>query len=147
MQSTVDWSDYPPVDYSHAAIFARRLRQSTFSQELRLSSADPSATLIWIAGAFYSAERTHEVTRVITPLGDVGNENATLIDQSQLEGFGQIGLRMSQRFIASAGCALGARDMMPLNEVPRFFHAEAAEAWVTPRYSLLTKPMSTAFFT
>jgi len=127
---TVDWSD------SHAAILLGDLRQSTFSQELRLSSADPSATLIWIAGAFYSAERTHEVTRVITALGDVGNENATLIDQSQLEGFGQIGLRMSQRFIASAGVRIGRSRYDALNEVPRFFHAEAAEAWVTPRYSL-----------
>jgi len=60
----------------------------------------------------------------------VGNENATLIDQSQLEGFGQIGLRMSQRFIASAGVRIGRSRYDALNEVPRFFHAEAAEAWV-----------------
>jgi iron complex outermembrane receptor protein len=129
-------TDAVTVDWSDAAFLRGDLRQRTFSQELRLSSADPSAALTWIVGSFYSAARNHEASSVVTAFGDVENPNATRIDESQLEGFGHIGFRMTQRLTASAGVRIGRDRYDALTETPQVLRDQATETWVTPRYGL-----------
>src|SRR5262249_7138807 len=82
------------------------------------------------------AERNRETSWLVVARGGVQNQNATLLHESQLEGFGQIGFRMTQRLTASAAVRVGRSRYTALTEAPRVLDNRAAETWVTPRYGL-----------
>ena len=134
--SAMDWGSVYPASSVDAATLAVDLWQTNFSQEVRLTSANSDAALTWIAGGFYSSARKREASRVVPAVGAVENANATVIDQTQFEGFGQIGLRLTKRLTASAGLRVGRWKNESVTEAPPIFRAEAAETWVAPRYGL-----------
>ena len=137
---TIDWGPDYPASYADAATLPVDFRQRMFSQEIRLTSADPNAVLTWIAGGFYSAEHKSEASRIVAAMGAVENANATVSDHAQLEGFGQIGLRMTKRLIANAGVRIGRTSYGAVTEAPPVIRADAAETWVAPRYVLSYRP-------
>jgi iron complex outermembrane receptor protein len=133
---TIDWGPDYPASYADAATLPVDFRQRMFSQEIRLTSADPNAVLTWIAGAFYSAEHKREASRIVPAMGAVENADATVTDHAQLEGFGQIGLRMTKRLVTTAGLRIGRTSYGAVTEAPPMIRADAAETWVAPRYGL-----------
>jgi len=66
----------------------------------------------------------------------VEDHDATVIDQSRLEGFGQIGLRITKRLTASAGLRTGRTSYDWVIEAPSIIRDGASETWVTPRFNL-----------
>jgi iron complex outermembrane receptor protein len=129
-----DWSSGP--DYADAATLGVDFKTRMFSQEARLTSADPGAAFTWIAGLFYSNVEKREASAVVPVLSPVEGANATVIDETQIEGFGQIGLRIAKRLTASAGLRTGRSKYDAVTEAPPIFRANAGETWVAPRYGL-----------
>jgi iron complex outermembrane receptor protein len=130
----LDWGSN--VSYADAATLAVDLQQTMFSQEARLTSSNPDATLTWIAGAFYSSARKREASRFVPILGPVQDAKATTIGQDQLEGFGQIGLRITKRLAASAGLRLGRSTFDAVTEVPPIIRLGGAETANTPQFNV-----------
>jgi len=133
---TVDASSNYPVSYADAAAIPFDGWQRMFSQEARLTSAESNAALTWIAGAFYSSERKREATWLIPAGGPVQEQDATVIDQTRLEGFGQLGLRITKRLTASAGLRTGRTSYDWVVEAPSIVRDGATETSVTPRFGL-----------
>ena len=134
--SWTDWSPDYPVSYADAATLAVDLRQTMFSQEVRLTSVNSDAALTWIAGGFYSSARKREASGIIPAAGQAQDQQVTVIDQTQLEGFGRIGVRMTEHFTASAGLRAGRTSYDAVTEVQPIAHVGAAETAVTPRFDL-----------
>src|SRR5262249_31550779 len=109
-------------------------------------SADPKATVSWIAGAFYSDERKHEASRVISARGEVDSWNATSIDQTRLEGFGQMSIRLTHRLTASAAARIGRSRYGAFTAVPPICRAEGTETGVAPGYGLSYQPEEPRLF-
>jgi outer membrane receptor protein involved in Fe transport len=102
-----------PVDYGNAVLQTIDLKQNVLSQELRLTSADPDASLTWLAGVFYSHESTDET--IHTVFGDIppvenpdGDEILEIrhADETQVAGFGQIAYQVTDRVTASAAARI-----------------------------------------
>jgi len=144
--SGMDWSPDYPVSYADAATLVADLRQTMFSQEVRLTSADSDAALTWIAGGFYSSARKREASGVVPAAGHLENQQATAIDQTQLEGFGQIGFRITKHFTASAGLRAGRTSYDGVTEVQPIAHVGAAETAVTPHLDLTYQPGAGSLF-
>ena len=114
------------------------LRQTVFSQEARLTSDDPTAALSWVAGVWYSSARNRLTTRTSTGQDDIYVAGVT--DETQLDAFGQIALRMTERLTASAGLRIGRAKYDAATEVPPILGAEVAETPVAPRFGLSYQP-------
>jgi outer membrane receptor protein involved in Fe transport len=115
-----------------AAYYAAQ--QWTASQDVRLTSADPDASLTWFAGAFYSRDHSRNPER--GQLGDFVMVSDTVVTQSsQLAGFGQIALKVSKGLTASVGLRIGRSTYDSFTEVVPF-QAEDSDTWVTPRFGL-----------
>jgi iron complex outermembrane receptor protein len=130
----------PYVAYSDAVATHYAVQQRMFSQEARLTSADPNASLTWIVGTFFSSEHVRDSDRTNASWvsgagpGEVGN--TTVIRQSQLSAFGQIALKMTKRLTATAGLRIGRSKYDSITETPPIFHAQSADTWTTPRFVL-----------
>jgi len=59
-----------------------------------------------------------------------------VIDQTRLEGFGQMGLRIAKRLTASAGLRTGRTSYDWVVEAPSIVRNGTAETWVTPTFNL-----------
>ena len=68
-------------------------------------------------------------------LGPVQDPKATTMGQDQLEGFGQIGLRITKRLTASAGLRLGRTTFDAVTEVPPIIRLGGADTANTPRFN------------
>jgi outer membrane receptor protein involved in Fe transport len=108
----VDWGSPLGPEYptSNADFLAGlwSLKQSTLSQELRLTSDDQEATVSWIAGgiflhAFYSDMQVGppHTTNTGRQVGD--HLNAYDGDETQLAAFGEIRVRLGARVTANLG--------------------------------------------
>jgi len=144
--SETDWSPDYPVSYADAATLPVDLWQTNFSQEVRLTSANSDAALTWIVGGFYSSARKREASGVVPAAGHLENQQATAIDQTQLEGFGQIGFRITKHFTASAGLRAGRTSYDGVTEVQPIAHVGAAETAVTPHLDLTYQPGAGSLF-
>jgi iron complex outermembrane receptor protein len=131
----IDWGPDDPVSYTDAATLAVDLKQTMFSQEARLTSANPNAALTWIAGVFYSSARKREASGIVPTLGPVEDQSATVIKQTQLEGFGQIGLRITESLTANAGLRLGRTSFDAVSVALSTVRVGAAETAITPRFN------------
>ena len=123
---TIDFSPVNPVDYDDAVALPYDLSQTMFSQEARLTSVDPDAVLTWTAGVFYSKERKRETI----------SEGSILIDETQREAFGQVGLRITRHLTASAGVRIGRSSYNGVTETPPTASAGAVDSSVIPRFDL-----------
>ena len=131
--TVVSTGGFPPS----ALAFHFGLKQQMFSQELRLTSAAPDATLTWVAGALFSSDHTrHPETDTEVPSGIIDPGNTLAIRHSQLAAFGQIGWRVSKRLTATAGLRIGRSRYDSATEAPADFSAQAADTWTTPRFVL-----------
>lgn len=131
--ATLDSTPAPPVSYTDAVADYVGLKQSTFFEEVRLTSLDPEAALTWIAGTAFSSGHARHPDRTVAPaMPDL--IDATVIDQTQLAAFGQISLRVTERLTASAGLRIGHSEYNSATETPPIFHAAAADTWMTPRF-------------
>src|SRR6266446_3073493 len=98
-QAVADWAvpnSGPPVSPADALALPVDFTQRVFSQEIRLTSAKTAnVALSWIAGAFYSSEHKRQASWLVSAGGAVQAPQASVGDQRQLEGFGQIGLKIT----------------------------------------------------
>ena len=124
------------ADYTEGAALPITLQQTVFSQELRLSSADPGATLSWITGIHYSAVRYRQASSVVSFGTPVIEQTATVIDQNQREAYAQFALRLSKHITASAGWRFGRTTSDGATETPPISKLSGAETAVTPSYGL-----------
>jgi outer membrane receptor protein involved in Fe transport len=143
---TIDWSPEDPDSRDDATAMPYDLEQTMFSQEVRLTSVDPDAPLAWTAGVFYSKERKRESTRLVLATGVVDEEKITAIDQTALEAFGQLGLRIGQRLTASAGVRVGRSSYHGVTETPPISSAGASDTSVVPRFDLTYRTDSDDLF-
>jgi outer membrane receptor protein involved in Fe transport len=134
--ATLDWTGPPqPISYADAQMRDYALRQKVFSQEVRLTSTNPNEALSWITGVFFSSEHTrHPHRTVASGLTDFGD--ATVTQQSEVAGFAQIALKVTERLTGSAGLRIGRSKYDSVTEAPPIFHAAAADTWMTPRFVL-----------
>jgi outer membrane receptor protein involved in Fe transport len=109
-------------------------KQRVFSQELRLTSAEPSARLTWIAGALFSSDRVRDPVSTFVPPLTLADTTTT--QQSELAGFGEISLKTAKRLTATIGLRIGRSRYESVTETPPVFHAAATDTWTTPRFSL-----------
>jgi outer membrane receptor protein involved in Fe transport len=100
-----------PLNYNDAVITSVALRQSEFSQELRLlSSSDVNPS--WLAGLYYAHIGDTEAYRVtgqhIPAFGNLPLDatNSTTTEQSQLGAFGELRVRFLGRLTLAAGARL-----------------------------------------
>jgi outer membrane receptor protein involved in Fe transport len=120
------------------------LTQTVFSHEARLTSADPTAALSWVAGVCYSSARNRETSRTAPGQDDI--HVAGMTDETQLEAFGQIAFRMKERLTASAGLRIGSSKYIGRSKydagtgVPPTLRAEVAETSLAPRFELSYEP-------
>jgi outer membrane receptor protein involved in Fe transport len=104
------WLDITPlgaVSYSDAVASQYLLQQGTFMQELRLRSADPTASLAWDIGAFYSTMDLRDTQNLTGALGTLSpgrflTETARS-QQTRLAGFGEVSVRLATGLTLNAG--------------------------------------------
>lgn len=106
--------------------------QRVLSQEVRLASADPDAKFTWFAGALYSTTDTRVEVGGLAP----EERDATVIDQTQLEGYVQFSRRIGKRMTASAGWRIGRASYDYVIEPVASFQGGADETSVTPRFDV-----------
>jgi len=139
-QVVIDWAlptSGPPVSPADALALPVDFTQRVFSQEIRLTSAKTAnAAISWIAGAFYSSERTRQASWLVSAGGAEQDPRTSVVHQSQLDGFGQIGLQMTQRLTASGGLRIGRTVSDVVTEAPPISRASVTETSVTPRFEL-----------
>jgi outer membrane receptor protein involved in Fe transport len=138
---TVDASAPPAV-----AAYYISVKQTQFSQEVRLTSIPSDDRIAWLAGAFYSSSHSFIPDRLVGTSGltgpmpiDIGNQ--TTIDKTSLEAFGDISLKMTPRLTLSTGVRVGhtsydgGNPLQPFFPIPAF-HSDDAETWTAPRFVL-----------
>jgi iron complex outermembrane recepter protein len=121
-----------PVDYADAVKLLAELKQRVFSQEVRLASTDPNAALGWVAGIWYSGERD----RLSSHADALQAREDTATDRTQLAGFGQVSLRMTQHLTASAGLRIERANSDSVTEATPPSRAEVATTSTAPRFDL-----------
>jgi len=132
-----------PVDYSDAIGEQRHFRQMTFMQELRLASADPSASLTWDAGVFYSTEHFRDAEHLTAAHGlpdflpgPVDLQNAAMSDQTRLSAFGEISLRVTKRLTVNAALHSEHTQYDGVTEMPPILPSAGADSVLMPRFGL-----------
>jgi len=141
-----------PLDYSDAIPTQHNLSETSFSEEVRLSSAASNSPLAWLGGAFYSYEHHREtddtVARDPTVGAIVNGDNGVGGSETVLAAFGQIALRFAQHYTATAGLRVAHYEHDanfeaggPLNVgVPTSFVASSQNAAVVPRFGFEYRP-------
>jgi outer membrane receptor protein involved in Fe transport len=132
-----------PVDYSDAIGDRRDFHQTTFMQELRLASADPSAFLTWDAGVFYSTEHFRDAEHLTAAHGlpgalpgPVDLQNTAVSDQTRLAAFGEISLRMTKRLTVSAALHSEHTQYEGVTEFPPLLRSAGTDSAVLPKVTL-----------
>ena len=137
-----------PLNYMDAIPTEHNLSETSFTEEVRLSSAASNSRLTWLAGAFYSYERHLETDNTVARDPTVGamvdGTNGVGGHETELAAFGQIALRFAQQYTATAGLRVAQyghdgnfEASGPANVgVPTLFVAASHEAAVVPRFSL-----------
>jgi hypothetical protein len=100
----LDVTPVVPVSYNDAVGSHYLFQQRTFMQELRLRSADPSASLAWDIGAFYSTMnlgQTQNAAGASVPGGSL-TETAQS-QQTRWAGFGEVSVRLANGLTLNAG--------------------------------------------
>jgi hypothetical protein len=132
-----------PVSYADAIADGWAVRQRTFMQELRLTSADPSAPFAWDAGAFYSSYHfrgaehltgAHGVPGVWPAPTDV--EQVAVGVQTRFALFGQVSLRLTKRLTLSAAVHSERKRYDAATKLSPFLSAAGADLGVMPRLRL-----------
>ncbi len=146
-----------PVSYSNAIAARVEVKQAVFSQELRLASAERSAPVSWLVGAFYSRSHNRDagggdrVAIGIEEWGPTHGFDAFGADETQRAAFGQLGVRIAQNFGADAGLRIeraehqslfwGGDLLVPsyypnLPSPPQYLQLKSAETTVVPKFVL-----------
>jgi outer membrane receptor protein involved in Fe transport len=109
------FNQYPPVGDTSTAYFTDH--QDNFSQEFRLSSADPNSRLQWTAGVFYL--HAHENSTEFISSADIAPDEPNYLSYAQpefsmldkqLAVFGELTYKLSQQFSATAGLRYSKLD-------------------------------------
>jgi iron complex outermembrane recepter protein len=95
--------------------------------DVRLSSLEPDARITWVAGAFASKEHSRH------PFEGPEGSQATVIDPSQLAGFGEVAVKLIERLSATAGVRIGYSIYESFTDT---FHAHASDTWTAPQFGL-----------
>jgi outer membrane receptor protein involved in Fe transport len=142
------FGDEYPTAYGDAISKTTDVSERTFSQELRLASAQPASKLRWTMGVFYSHGHNRRAeTRVAGPIPPripADGFNGVLESESQLAGFGEAALSLGKHLTASAGVRVThfAYDSFqyaggPANDgVPHGLRVKDSRQMVTPRFGL-----------
>ena len=131
-----------PVSYADAVADQWHFRQRMFIQELRLASPDPTATLTWDAGAFYSTYRVRWAEHLTGANGLPGYPAPTDLSQvasgtqTRLAAFAEVALRMTDRLTVSAGVHSERTRYDAANELAPLLSAAGADSGVMPRFRL-----------
>jgi iron complex outermembrane recepter protein len=141
-----------PLDYGDAIPTEHNLSETSFSEEVRLSSAVSNSRLTWLAGAFYSYERHLETDSTVARDPTVGaivdGNNGVGGSETELAAFGQVALRFAQQYTATAGLRVAQYEHHgnfeasgPSNAgVPTAFAAASQDTAVAPRFGLNYQP-------
>jgi outer membrane cobalamin receptor len=78
------------------------LEQRASLAEVRLTSLDPDAVLTWVTGVLASREHARHPYQ-----STASGNDATVTDQNQLAGFGQMAVKVAKDLTASAGVRVG----------------------------------------
>jgi iron complex outermembrane recepter protein len=129
------------ADYRDPAALYVGLGQRVFSQEVRLASPELQETLSWLVGAYYSSARSREAWSPLVSLlpGAPGQPDAgiaTVSRETQLAGFGQIGLRLMRRLTATAAVRIARNSYASVTEAPPGFRLQGADTWIAPRFAV-----------
>lgn len=122
-------------DYTDATWIEIDVAQRMFSQELRLISGDPDAAFTWLAGVFYSELESRTAHKIVYSVHPVDGQDATRIDQTQLEGYAQLSRRFGG-LTASAALRFGRTRYAYVTEAAPIFRGSDEETTVTPRFDL-----------
>jgi iron complex outermembrane recepter protein len=153
LSNGIDWGGplgpaYPAA-YSDLVARQSEWRQAIFTQELRLASADPNATLTWDAAAFYSSEHIHDEDHWTSPAeaaadfglpGAVDVQNTALETQTRLAAFGELSLRLTKRLTVEAGLHTERTHYDAVTEHPPFLSSAGSDSAVLPRFTLSYQP-------
>jgi iron complex outermembrane recepter protein len=138
-----------PNSYADAIPTLLRLQQSVLSQEVRLTSSNANAALMWVVGLFYSQARQDD-KRYTYAIATPGNPGVDFDDynlDTLAAGFGNADLSVSSRWTFSFGVRV-ERTRSDFTEhaggyayvgVPPLSHGVAAETPVTPRFGVSYK--------
>jgi iron complex outermembrane receptor protein len=141
-----------PLDYGDAIPTTHNLTETSFSEEVRLSSAVSNSRLTWLAGLFYSYERHREIDTTVALDPNVGamvdGGNSVGGSETDLAAFGQVALRVAEHYTATAGLRVAQYEHDgnfeaggPLNAgVPASFVAASRNAAAVPRFGLEYRP-------
>jgi iron complex outermembrane recepter protein len=147
-----------PLDYSDAIPIEHNLSETSFSEEVRLSSAVSNSRLSWLAGAFYSYEHHLETDNTVALDPTVGSivdgNNSVGGSETVLAAFGQVALRIAQQYTATAGLRVAHYEhdanfeaSGPANAgVPSPFVASSQNAAAVPRFGIEYRPVEEQLF-
>jgi outer membrane receptor protein involved in Fe transport len=120
-----------PVDLTDASNWIiYELEQRAAFSELRLSSFDTDAALTWVTGVVTSWDHGRHPYEA----RDSGND-ATVIDQNELAGFGQVALKVNTHFTANAGVRIGRWTYDAVTEYSNL-RLDDSDTWVAPQFGL-----------
>ena len=126
-----------PIGYEDAITTSIDLSQNDFSQEIRLTSS--GASLPWLAGVFYSNERTSETVSTVattTPaVGPIDGRRAHDASETQLAAFGQLALPITKLLTASAALRI-TREKDDAVIGPAAQRDSVTYTTVAPRFSI-----------
>ncbi len=132
-----------PLDYSDALPDRHNNRQATFMQELRLTSADPNATLAWEVGAFYSTESGREGDHTSGAQGvpglfpaPVNLENTMVSSQGRLAALGELSVKLTKSLTVNAALHTERTHYDAITELPPVLRSAGADSAVLPRFGL-----------
>jgi iron complex outermembrane receptor protein len=147
-----------PLDYGDAIPTEHNLSETSFSEEVRLSSAVSNSPLTWLGGVFYSYEHHLETDNTVALDPTVGaivdGSNGIGGSETVLAAFGQVALRFAQHYTATAGLRVAHYEhdanfeaSGPANVgVPTPFVASSQNAAVVPRFGLEYRPVEEQLF-
>jgi outer membrane receptor protein involved in Fe transport len=136
-----------PLDYSGAILTTHHMTETRFSEEVRLSSVVSNSRLTWLGGAFYSYERHRETDNTVARDPTVGaavdGYSALAGSETEFATFGQVAVRFTQQYTASAGLRIAQYEHDgnfetggPLNAGVPTFRAASRDTSLAPRFGL-----------
>jgi outer membrane receptor protein involved in Fe transport len=145
-----------PASYADAVPDRLSLHQSQWSQEIRLTSADPGAPIQWIAGQFFSSARqvhTEEIYEIAAP-DNPGYYDGDQTTDTIMAAFGHVNASLSAHWTLSAGVRVDRTRSEETSYAGGFAypglqptaHGSTYETPVTPQYDLSYRPNETNFF-
>jgi outer membrane receptor protein involved in Fe transport len=136
-----DLSPGVPGSYSDAVASQYLIHQGIFMQELRLRSTDPSASLAWDVGIFYSSMRLRDTQNLMGALsawslpGTYLTETAWS-DQTRLAGFGEVSVRLAKGLTLNAGLHSEHANITTTTEGPALTTTTATDSAILPQLRL-----------